>query len=90
MQPTHRPRTPHFSSGPCAKRPGWSLEDLEGALLGRSHRSKPGKDKLNQSKLGEKPHTSSTSDTDTSLTASSDSLAGSNSTTSTTGTSSTY
>ena len=50
-----------------------------------------GKDKLNQSKLGEKLHTSSsTSGTDTSLTASSDSLAGPNSTTSTTGTSSTY
>ena len=47
-----------------------------------------GKDKLNQSKIGEKLHSSSTSDT--SLTASSDSLAGSNSTTSTTGTSSTY
>jgi phage replication-related protein YjqB (UPF0714/DUF867 family) len=46
-----------------------------------------GKDKINQSKLGEKLHSS---DTDTSLTASSDSLAGSNSTTSTTGTSSTY
>jgi hypothetical protein len=48
-----------------------------------------GKDKLNQSKIGEKLHSSS-STSDTSLTASSDSLAGSNSTTSTTGTSSTY
>jgi hypothetical protein len=48
-----------------------------------------GKDKINQSKLGEKLHTSSTSDTD-SLTASTDSRSGSNSTTSTTGTSSTY
>ncbi|HEY7272875.1 MAG TPA: hypothetical protein VH502_09095 [Actinoplanes sp.] len=48
-----------------------------------------GKDKINQSKLGEKLHSSSTSDTD-SLTASTDSLSGSNSTTSTTGTSSTY
>ena len=46
MQPTARPRTPHFSSGPCAKRPGWSLDALDQALLGRSHRSKPGKAKL--------------------------------------------
>jgi phosphoserine aminotransferase len=44
--PATRPRVPNFSSGPCAKRPGWSLEKLKGALLGRSHRSKPGKAKL--------------------------------------------
>jgi phosphoserine aminotransferase len=37
---------PHFSSGPCAKRPGWNLQNLAGALLGRSHRSKPGRAKL--------------------------------------------
>ncbi|HEY1747338.1 MAG TPA: phosphoserine transaminase [Xanthobacteraceae bacterium] len=46
LKPTVRPQVPHFSSGPCAKRPGWSLEALGGAFLGRSHRSKPGKAKL--------------------------------------------
>src|ERR1700691_5208582 len=44
--PTVRPQVPHFSSGPCAKRPGWSLQALSGAFLGRSHRSKIGKAKL--------------------------------------------
>src|SRR5579862_1431411 len=44
--PSVRPRVPHFSSGPCAKRPGWTSQALSGALLGRSHRSKPGKAKL--------------------------------------------
>jgi len=44
--PGVRPVTPHFSSGPCAKRPGWSLQALTDALLGRSHRSKAGKAKL--------------------------------------------
>ncbi len=38
-RPLRRPANPHFSSGPCAKRPGWSLAALEGALLGRSHRA---------------------------------------------------
>lgn len=45
-QPAARPRVNHFSSGPCAKRPGWSLQALEKALVGRSHRSKPGKARL--------------------------------------------
>jgi len=44
--PALRPSVPHFSSGPCAKRPGWSQQSLTGAFLGRSHRSKPGKAKL--------------------------------------------
>jgi phosphoserine aminotransferase len=44
--PAVRPARPFFSSGPCAKRPGWTPEALSGALLGRSHRSKPGKAKL--------------------------------------------
>jgi phosphoserine aminotransferase len=44
--PVVRPKVPHFSSGPCAKRPGWSLQALGGAFLGRSHRSKIGKARL--------------------------------------------
>jgi phosphoserine aminotransferase len=44
--PGLRPANPHFSSGPCAKRPGWSLQALKDALVGRSHRSKEGKLKL--------------------------------------------
>jgi phosphoserine aminotransferase len=44
--PGVRPSVPHFSSGPCAKRPGWSLQGLTDAVLGRSHRSKSGKAKL--------------------------------------------
>jgi len=44
--PGVRPLIPHFSSGPCAKRPGWNLQALTDALLGRSHRSKVGKAKL--------------------------------------------
>ncbi|MGO9400188.1 MAG: phosphoserine transaminase [Xanthobacteraceae bacterium] len=44
--PAVRPSVPHFSSGPCAKRPGWSPQNLTGAVLGRSHRSKPGKARL--------------------------------------------
>jgi phosphoserine aminotransferase len=46
MKPNTRPANPCFSSGPCAKRPGWSLDALNNALLGRSHRAKVGKAKL--------------------------------------------
>ena len=46
MRPQVRPRNPNFSSGPCAKRPGWTPAALGGALVGRSHRSRPGKAKL--------------------------------------------
>jgi phosphoserine aminotransferase len=46
MKPGVRPAIPHFSSGPCAKRPGWSLQALTDASLGRSHRAKIGKAKL--------------------------------------------
>jgi phosphoserine aminotransferase len=45
-KPGVRPAIPHFSSGPCAKRPGWSLQNLTDAVLGRSHRSKIGKARL--------------------------------------------
>jgi phosphoserine aminotransferase len=45
-RPAVRPRVPNFSSGPCAKRPGYNHDNLEGAFLGRSHRAKGGKAKL--------------------------------------------
>jgi phosphoserine aminotransferase len=45
-RPAVVPADPNFSSGPCAKRPGWSLAALEGAFVGRSHRAKGGKAKL--------------------------------------------
>jgi phosphoserine aminotransferase len=47
-KPAMRPARPEFSSGPCAKRPGWAPENLGGAVLGRSHRSKPGKARLKE------------------------------------------
>ncbi|RVN54187.1 phosphoserine transaminase [Sinorhizobium meliloti] len=47
-KPAMRPANTHFSSGPCAKRPGWTLEALSAAPLGRSHRAKIGKTKLKQ------------------------------------------
>lgn len=46
MKPSVRPGVANFSSGPCAKRPGWSLAALDGAFLGRSHRAKQGKERL--------------------------------------------
>jgi phosphoserine aminotransferase len=48
MKPEQRPNNPCFSSGPCAKRPGWTTDVLKDALLGRSHRAKPGKAKLKE------------------------------------------
>lgn len=48
MKPQQRPNNPCFSSGPCAKRPGWTTDVLKDALLGRSHRAKPGKAKLKE------------------------------------------
>src|SRR3981081_2451390 len=45
-KPALRPNVPHFSSGPCAKRPGWNPQNLKDAALGRSHRAKIGKAKL--------------------------------------------
>lgn len=48
MKPNAKPRAPHFSSGPCAKRPGWSTQALAGACVGRSHRSSDGKAKLSE------------------------------------------
>ncbi|MFD1745667.1 phosphoserine transaminase [Rhizobium helianthi] len=47
-KPDVRPNNTHFSSGPCSKRPGWSLDALSDAPLGRSHRAKVGKAKLKQ------------------------------------------
>lgn len=45
-KPKNKPKNPNFSSGPCAKRPGWAIDVLSDALTGRSHRAKPCKDKL--------------------------------------------
>jgi len=48
VKPTTKPVNPNFSSGPCSKRPGFTLEALQDAPLGRSHRAKIGKDKLHE------------------------------------------
>lgn len=47
-KPTTKPNCPNFSSGPCAKRPGWTLDVLKGAFVGRSHRAAGGKAKLKE------------------------------------------
>ena len=47
-KPSTKPQNPNFSSGPCAKRPGWDLSVLKDTPIGRSHRSKECKDKLNE------------------------------------------
>ena len=47
-KPTIRTKCPNFSSGPCAKRPGWTVDALKNALVGRSHRSKEGKARLKE------------------------------------------
>ena len=48
QKPALRPASPNFSSGPCAKRPRWSVQALDVSALGRSHRAKVGKDRLEQ------------------------------------------
>jgi phosphoserine aminotransferase len=47
-RPTLRPERPQFSSGPCAKRPGWALDALQSALVGRSHRAGPAKARIQE------------------------------------------
>jgi phosphoserine aminotransferase len=48
IRPTQRPNRPHFSSGPCAKRPGWNSRALDAALVGRSHRAAPAKARIQE------------------------------------------
>lgn len=48
MKPTTKPNRPYFSSGPCSKRPDWSLDALDGALVGRSHRAKLAKARIQE------------------------------------------
>ena len=46
MKPNEKPLSPNFSSGPCAKRPSWTINALDGALVGRSHRAKIAKERI--------------------------------------------
>jgi len=48
LYPDMRPANPNFASGPCSKRPGWTPAALENAFVGRSHRSKPGKERIQE------------------------------------------
>ncbi len=48
MKPTQKPNRPFFSSGPCSKRPGWTLSSLQNALVGRSHRAKESKARIQE------------------------------------------
>ena len=48
VKPSSKPSNPNFSSGPCAKRPGWDINVLKNSQIGRSHRSKECKKKLNE------------------------------------------
>ena len=47
-KPNRRPSNPNFSSGPCAKHPGWTPDALKGAMVGRSHRAKPAKARIQE------------------------------------------
>ena len=47
-KPSTKPKNPNFASGPCAKRPGWSIDILKSTPIGRSHRHKICKEKLNE------------------------------------------
>ena len=47
-KPKIKPDNPNFSSGPCSKRPGWNIDVLRNSNIGRSHRSKNSKEKLNE------------------------------------------
>ena len=46
QRPAHKPANPCFSSGPCAKRPGWTVDALKGTPVGRSHRASLGVKKI--------------------------------------------
>ena len=48
VKPSNKPKNPNFSSGPCTKRPGWSIDVLKNTPIGRSHRAKECKAKLNE------------------------------------------